>query len=89
VDGCQCAYNTNVEKRKALVYRIHTSFFLIFGGVKFRQNEGYKIKERIFCHNFLLYIGGKFFQISKLKKKPIRHIWTFDFSLVAFLKLGF
>ncbi len=60
-------------------------FFL--GGVKFRQNEGHKIKERILCHNIL--ISVEILSNLEIKKKPIRHIWTFDFSLVAFLKLGF
>jgi hypothetical protein len=50
VDGCQCGYTTNVEKKKPW-YR---PGFFSFWGVKSRQNEGYKIKERIFCHNILI-----------------------------------
>jgi hypothetical protein len=31
-----------------------TPAFFFIGGVKFRQNEGHKIKERIFCYNILI-----------------------------------
>jgi hypothetical protein len=43
-------------------YRSGFSFFF-FGCVKFRQNEGYNIKERIFCHNILILVEN----LSKLE----------------------
>ncbi len=56
MEGCQCGYTTNVEKKTALVQTSHQLFFFFLGGVKFRQNEGHKIKERIFCHNILILV---------------------------------
>ncbi len=40
--------------------------FFLFGGVKFRQNEGYKIIEGIFCHNILILVENlSIFEIKK------------------------
>jgi hypothetical protein len=74
-------------QKKSLGMQTSHQLFFLFGGVKFRQNEGHKIKERIFCHNIIILV--EILSNLEIKKKPIRHIWTFDFSLVAFLKLGF
>jgi len=56
VEGCQCGYTTNVEKKNSLGTDFTPAFFFFLGGVKFRQNEGHKIKERIFCHNILILV---------------------------------
>ncbi len=41
-------------EKKSLGTDFTPAFFFFGVGVKFRQNEGHKIKERIFCYNILI-----------------------------------
>jgi len=67
------------REKKQPLYRLHTSFFFPFRGVKFRQNEGHKIKERIFCQNILILV--EFFSNFEIKKNqfatfgPLILVW--------------
>jgi hypothetical protein len=83
VDGCQCGYTTNVEKKSLGTDQV----FFLFGVRNSAKMRDIKLKREYSVTIFSFW--WKICEISKLKKKPIRHIWTFDFSLVAFLKLGF